>query len=114
MQKTKAVAKSRKAAKDLQDNLTRTLVKLSDMEPLTIPQIHDQLNAYRARGVQNILANSKYPRKAEKLATLKAAFEAYVGQSDGIVVSAVTSHIPEVLPVIIKDVRDEEETEMEE
>ncbi|KAJ7213194.1 hypothetical protein GGX14DRAFT_519404 [Mycena pura] len=114
MQKTKAVAKSQKAAKVLQDNLTRSLIKLSNMETLTIPQIHDQLNAYRARGVQNMLANSKYPRKAEKLAALKAAFNAYVGRSDGVVVLDVPSHMPEVLPMIIEDWRDEEETEMEE
>ncbi|KAJ7872736.1 hypothetical protein B0H13DRAFT_2349316 [Mycena leptocephala] len=114
MQKTKVVAKSRKAAKDLQDNLTRSLVELADMATLTIPQIHDQLNAYRARGVQNLLANTKYPHKAEKLAALKAAFNSYAEHSDGVVVSEVPSHVPEVVPAIIEDWRDEEETEMEE
>jgi hypothetical protein len=60
------------------------------------------------------LANRKYPCKAEKLAALKVAFEVYMGQSGGVMVSAVPLHIPEVLLVIIEDWRDEEETEMEE
>lgn len=75
MQKAKALAKSQKAAKDLQDHLSRRLVPLAEMGTLTIPLIHDQLNSYHARGVPNIQANSHYPCKAEKLDTLKEAFQ---------------------------------------
>jgi hypothetical protein len=70
MQKTKALAKIQKDTKDLQANLSRVVLVLSKMDTLTIPLIHDQLNSYRARGVPHLLVNSKYPRKADKLAVL--------------------------------------------
>ncbi|KAJ7874816.1 hypothetical protein B0H14DRAFT_3437604 [Mycena olivaceomarginata] len=57
-----------------QENLSCVLVPLSAMDALKIPEIHEQLNAYRARGVPDLLVNSKYPRRAEKLAALKDVF----------------------------------------
>ncbi|KAJ7935046.1 hypothetical protein B0H13DRAFT_2305200 [Mycena leptocephala] len=98
MHKTKAAAKVQKEARDLQDHLTRVLVPMSKMDDLTIPLIHDQLNSYRARGVPDILVNSKYPRKADKLAALKVAFTWYEVQGSPIVVPEV----PRAFPALIR------------
>jgi hypothetical protein len=114
MQKTKALAKSQKDAKNLQDNLTRQLVPLSMMDALKIPFIHEQLNSYRARGVPNLLVNSKYPRKADKLAVLKEAFRWYEVNGTPVMVPTVPQTISEVFPAIVEELRDEEDAEMEE
>lgn len=113
MHKTKAAAKVQKEAKDLQDHLTRVLVPMSKMDALTIPLIHDQLNSYRARGVPDILVNSKYPCKADKLAALKVAFTWYEVQGSSIVVPEVPQSISDVVTVIVEEAHDEEDTEME-
>jgi hypothetical protein len=115
MQKTKALAKIQKDAKDLQANLSRVLVPLSKMDTLTIPLIHDQPNSYRARGVPNLLVNTKYPRKEDKLAILKEAFKWYeVNGASPVVPSAVPRSISEVVPVIAEGWCNEEDAEMEE
>ncbi|KAJ7043729.1 hypothetical protein C8F04DRAFT_1251123 [Mycena alexandri] len=67
------------------------------MPTLTVPKIVDQLNSYRARGVPNILAISKYKLKADKLAALEKAFEWY--QLNGTLPS-----VPESTPVDIAPV----------
>lgn len=69
------MAKMRKEPELLRENLKRRLVSLSEMDALTVPKIVDQLNAYRARGVPNILKISNYRLKADKLEALKKAFE---------------------------------------
>ncbi|KAK6971493.1 hypothetical protein R3P38DRAFT_2752136 [Favolaschia claudopus] len=67
MLRSKAAAKAKHAAELLRANLLRPLVSLQEMDSLTIPKIVDQLNSYRARGVQNILKVSNYKLKADKL-----------------------------------------------
>jgi Tfp pilus assembly ATPase PilU len=74
MHRIKALAKMQKEARSLQDNLSHVIVPLSEMDVLKIPEIHEQLNAYHTRGVPDILVNSKYLWKAEKLAALKDVF----------------------------------------
>ncbi|KAJ7805350.1 hypothetical protein B0H14DRAFT_3153478 [Mycena olivaceomarginata] len=75
MHRIKALAKMQKEARSLHDNSSRVLVPLSEMDALKIPETHEQLNVYRAKGVPDILVNRKYPGKAEKLAVLKDAFQ---------------------------------------
>ncbi|KAJ7292581.1 hypothetical protein C8J57DRAFT_1042576 [Mycena rebaudengoi] len=79
MQKNKALLKAQKA---LEDRCALRRVKLvlgpSAIAALTIQKIHEQLNTLRLRGVPNILANSKYPRKAEKITGLEAAVQLYL------------------------------------
>jgi DNA-binding phage protein len=113
-QKAKALAKVQKDAEVLQENLTRLLVPLSKMDALTVPLIHEQLNAYRARGVPDILANSKYPRKAEKLAALKTFAAWYKVNGMPPVLPSVPQSVSELAPIIAEGYRDEEDVEMEE
>jgi hypothetical protein len=47
------------------------------MDSLAIPLIHEQLHAYQARGVPDLLANSAYTRKADKLEALQKVFGWY-------------------------------------
>jgi hypothetical protein len=114
MQKTKALAKSPKDAKNLQENLTRQLVPPPTMDAPMIPFIHEQLNPYRAQGVPNLLVNSKYPRKADKLAVLKEAFRRYEANGMPVMMPIVPQNILEVVPAIVEELRDEEDAEMEE
>ncbi|KAJ7360780.1 hypothetical protein DFH08DRAFT_951431 [Mycena albidolilacea] len=79
MQKTKALAKARKMRRTCRTTLPASLYHC----------------------VPNLLVNSKYPRKADKLAVLKEAFRWY-------------ETILEVVPVIVEELRDEEDGEMEE
>ncbi|KAF7347276.1 hypothetical protein MVEN_01482700 [Mycena venus] len=54
------------------ENLTR----------LTIPKIHLQLGALRIRGVPDILPNSTYSLKREKVEALKAALDIYLADKE--------------------------------
>ncbi|KAJ7021484.1 hypothetical protein C8F04DRAFT_1314480 [Mycena alexandri] len=114
MQKDKALAKIRRAKELLKANLERELVPLAQMPTLTVPKIVDQLNSYRARGVPNILAISKYKLKADKLAALEKAFEWY--QLNGTLPSVPESTPVDIAPVpeVVDDWEVEEDAEMEE
>jgi Tfp pilus assembly ATPase PilU len=114
MHRIKALAKMQKEARSLQDNLSRVLVPLSEMDALKIPEIHEQLNAYRARGVPNILVNSKYPRKAEKLAALKDVFRWFEANGTLPVFPSIPQNLSDVVPAVAEERCDEEEREMEE
>jgi hypothetical protein len=83
--------------------LSYVLVPLS---ALKIPAIHEQLNAYRARGVPDLLVNSKYPRKAEKLAALKDVFRWF--EANGVVLSNPSEPF-NVGPAVAEERCDEEE-----
>jgi prophage DNA circulation protein len=113
LQKTKALAKTQKVAKKLQENLARELVPPSQMAALTIALIHDQLDAYRARGVPNLLTNTKYPLKADKLTALKEAEAWYRANMVPSMVAVVPVLVPDLVPAIVEGWRDEEEAEME-
>ncbi|KAJ7485891.1 hypothetical protein FB451DRAFT_1027055 [Mycena latifolia] len=113
MHKDKALAKVRKDEAILQANLTRPLLPFSELDALTIPGIVEQLDAYRARGVPNILKNSQYRVKADKLAALKAAFEWYR-------VHGAQLHVPvsapgpiSLVPQVVEEWEVEEDAEME-
>ncbi|KAF8209626.1 hypothetical protein K438DRAFT_2063060 [Mycena galopus ATCC 62051] len=112
--KAKALAKSQKAAKDLEAHLSHQLVPIAKMAGLTIPLIHDQLNSYHARGVPDIQANSNYARKADKLEALKKAFCWFGvnGMAQSVPVMSVDT--PDGAAVIQEEWQAEEDTEMEE
>ncbi|KAJ7877997.1 hypothetical protein B0H14DRAFT_3435855 [Mycena olivaceomarginata] len=113
MQKVKVLATAQKEVKVLQENLTQLLV-LSKMDALTVPLIHEQLNAYRACGVPDILANSKYPWKAEKLVALKTFAAHYKVNGMPPVLPLVPQSASELAPIIAEGYRNEGDVEMEE
>jgi hypothetical protein len=84
------------------------------MDTLTVPLTHDQLNTYHARGVPDILANSKYPWKAEKLAALKTFAAWYKANGMPPVLPSVPQSVSELAPIIAEGYCDEEDVEMEE
>jgi hypothetical protein len=79
MNKSKSIAAARKALQTRRE-LRKIVVVTSTagLSSLTIPHLHLQLNALRLRGVPNILPNSRYPRKAEKLEALEIALKVYL------------------------------------
>ncbi|KAJ6536941.1 hypothetical protein B0H19DRAFT_1270627 [Mycena capillaripes] len=113
MQKEKAMAKMRKEAELLRENLKRRLVSLSEMDALTVPKIVDQLNAYRARGVPDILKISNYRLKADKLEALKKVFEWYRSHGASLAVPQSVPETVEIVPQIVEEWEVEEDVEME-
>ncbi|KAF7364655.1 hypothetical protein MVEN_00335000 [Mycena venus] len=114
MNKDKADAKAKHDAEVLEANLKRPLVSLREMDGLKVPGIVDQLNAYRARGVPNILKISNYRLKADKLAALKQAFEWYQVNGASLPVLTGVSAAVQSNPAIIEDWAAEEDVKMEE
>ncbi|KAK7015442.1 hypothetical protein R3P38DRAFT_2543811 [Favolaschia claudopus] len=114
MNKEKAAAKAQQAADLLRANLLRPLVSLAEMEALTVAKIVDQLSAYRARGVPDILAMSKYKVKADKLAALRAAYHWYQSNMASAPPPTVPSSTVEPSVQIIDDWAADEDVEMDE
>jgi hypothetical protein len=76
--------------------------------------IHEQLNAYRACGVPDILANNKYSWKAEKLAALKTFVAWYKVNGMPPALPSVPQSVSELALIIAEGYHDEEDVEMEE
>ncbi|KAF7346732.1 hypothetical protein MSAN_01811500 [Mycena sanguinolenta] len=79
MHKAKANAAAQKAL-ETRRQLRKTVIvtRTTNIDDLTIPKIHLQLNALRLRGVPNILPNSRYRLKTAKLEALEAALRLYL------------------------------------
>ncbi|KAJ6596413.1 hypothetical protein DFH09DRAFT_1072450 [Mycena vulgaris] len=114
MQKEKALAKIRKDAEVLRQNLQRRLVPLEEMSSLTVAGIVLQINAYQARGVPNILKISKYRLKADKLAALTEASGWYELHGTQIALPEASADVPELVPEVIDDWAAEEDAEKDE
>ncbi|KAF7326545.1 hypothetical protein MVEN_02607600 [Mycena venus] len=113
MNKDKAVAKAKRDAEILQAHLKRRLVTFQETGNLKVPEIVDQLNAYRARGVPNISPISHYKLKADKLAALKKAYEWYEANQASQTTPASVPHQVELVSRIVEDWAAEEDVEME-
>ncbi|KAK6984250.1 hypothetical protein R3P38DRAFT_3452614 [Favolaschia claudopus] len=112
--KEKAAAKAKHAAELLRANLLRPLVSLQEMDSLTIPKIVDQLNSYRARGVQNILKVSNYKLKADKLKALRDAYHWYQSNIASLSPPSLPPTTVEPTTAVIDDWGADEDVEMEE
>jgi hypothetical protein len=73
MRKEKELAKHQKEIEDLRElvkvSLVSTLAQIYDTARaanLTVKKLHQQLDAFRLRGMPDIKPNSIYPRKADK------------------------------------------------
>ncbi|KAF8205788.1 hypothetical protein K438DRAFT_1579294 [Mycena galopus ATCC 62051] len=120
MHKAKATAAARKAL-EIRRQLRKTpiVTRTTNLNDLTIPKIHLQLNALRLRGVPNILPNSRYSRKPAKLEALEAALRVYLSDPSEFPLphDPEADMEPEALVIetaIVEDWGAEEDVEMEE
>ncbi|KAJ7911715.1 hypothetical protein B0H13DRAFT_1875549 [Mycena leptocephala] len=125
MRKEKELAKRQKEIEDLRElvkvSLVSTLAQIYDTARaanLTVKKLHQQLDAFRLRGVPDIKPNSTYPRKADKQAALEAALKKYqlnpelysVPQE---VISKISVAVIRPVTQVVVDWAEEEDVEME-
>ncbi|KAJ6614610.1 hypothetical protein B0H10DRAFT_1803172, partial [Mycena sp. CBHHK59/15] len=126
MKKQKDILKRQKEIEDLrtllQVKLVSSIAQIYDMTRglnLSIKKLHQQLDAFRLRGVPDIKANSNYAKKADKQAALVVALQKFqlcpelypVPQA---VLLKVSAAVLQPITQIIKDHADEEDIEMDE
>ncbi|KAJ6483549.1 hypothetical protein C8R47DRAFT_1048987 [Mycena vitilis] len=126
MRKEKEIAKRQKEIEDLRIlvkvKLVSTVAKIyaaGREANLTVKMLHQQLDAFRLRGVPDIKSNSTYPRKADKQAALECALKKFqISPESYPIPAAVLAKIsnPVVRPEtqILVDWAEGEEIEMEE
>ncbi|KAF8188240.1 hypothetical protein K438DRAFT_1972424 [Mycena galopus ATCC 62051] len=120
MHKAKATAAAQKALETRRQLRKIAIVThTTNLNDLTIPKIHLQLNTLRLRGVPNILPNSRYRLKTAKLEALGAALQLYFADP----LAFPLPHDPEadkerevlvIETAIVEDWGAEEDIEMEE
>ncbi|KAJ7342822.1 hypothetical protein DFH08DRAFT_962860 [Mycena albidolilacea] len=126
MRKEKEVAKRKKEVDDLRIlmkvRLVSTVAQIYDTARganLTVKLLHQQLDAFRLRGVPDIKANSTYPRKPDKQAALESALRNFqFAPGSYPIPEAIVSKVSvaEIRPVtqVLGEWHPEEDVEMEE
>ncbi|KAJ6465190.1 hypothetical protein C8R47DRAFT_1235882, partial [Mycena vitilis] len=116
MRKEKEQAKREKAVADLRKLLEVALVthEADIYSNLTIPKLHEQLNAFRLRGVPGIKANSTYRNKEAKQTALAEAFKVFRAAPESFPVPAsILAKFAAPETQIIQDWAAEEEMELD-
>ncbi|KAJ7037747.1 hypothetical protein C8F04DRAFT_1180214 [Mycena alexandri] len=126
MKKAKEVAKHQKEIDDLRilvkvplvSTVTEIYTTVRDVS-LTVKKLHQQLDAFRLRGVPEIKANSTYARKADKQAAVEAALKKYRSSPESYPIPAAVLtklSVPQIRPEtqVVEEWGDEEDVEMEE